>query len=179
MTSIAFEMGAVFLLAGMLMFGSAHGLIPRSVRNIGAPILVCIALFGFLMWRFGADLMANARANAAPWFATSASSQPAPAQPAPASPSHAAKVAPPAVKGIVIREVVSAPAEPGPAAVQPVAAKAIPDMPTPKIPIEEADAKPAPQSSGNSPYDSGVKRAVTSVGHFLHIGGKKQSQAPQ
>ncbi|HEY1755946.1 MAG TPA: hypothetical protein VGG72_11155 [Bryobacteraceae bacterium] len=185
MTSIAFEMGAVFMLAGMLMFGSAHGLIPRSVRNIGAPILICIALFGFMLWRFGGDLMANARANAAPWFATSApatsspatsgsatagSSQPALSLPNQAStPFPARKPAAPAVERIVIREVVAAPAESAPPAPALVAEKA----------VEGAEGKVSPEAAGSSPYDSGVKKAVKSVGHFLHIGGKKKDQAPQ
>lgn len=36
----------------------------------------------------------------------------------------------------------------------------------------DAGPKAAVESSGSSPYDSGVKRAVKSVGHFLHIGRK-------
>jgi hypothetical protein len=172
-------MGAVFLLAAMLMFGSAHGLIPRSLRNAGAPILVGVALVGFLIWRFGPDLYTAARSNAAPWFATA---EPAPVGPAPsgkAPAARAAKSAAPSVKGIVIREVVSAPTEPARPAEALIAAKPIAEKPIAEKPIEVADAKPAApeSSSGSSPYDSGVKRAVKSVGHFLHIGGEKKPAA--
>src|ERR1700677_2901799 len=102
MDSIAFEMGAVFLLAGLLMFASAHGFIPRSLRNIGAPILVGVALVGFLIWRFGTDLYANARSNVGPWFATSwfatswfATAEPAQAEASPAGPAPSGKIAAP------------------------------------------------------------------------------------
>lgn len=183
MNSIAFELGAVFLLAGMLMFGSAHGFIPRSLRNIGAPILVGVALVGFLIWRFGPDLYAAARSNAAPWFATSesATSAPAQAEAAPAGPAPSGKapaarpVKPvtPDAKAIVIREVVSPPETAPPA----VTEKPIAEEPVAEEPIADAAQKPAPESSASSPYDSGVKRAVKSVGRFLHIGGKKEQPA--
>jgi hypothetical protein len=184
MNSIAYEMGAVFLLAAMLMFGSAHGFIPRSLRNAGAPIVVGVLLVGFLTWRFGPDLWENARSNASPWFATS---QPAPAEPSPSQPASSqpapagkapaprpAKSVAPSVTGIVIREVVPSPIELSPTEPAPpvIVAGPITDKP-----IEVADAKPAPESSGSSPYDSGVKRAVKSVGRFLHIGGKKAPAA--
>jgi hypothetical protein len=196
MNSIAFEMGAVFLLAGMLMLASAHGLIPRSLRNIGAPILVGVVLAGFLIWRFGPDLYANARSNAAPWFAASwfATAEPAQAEAHPAGPApsgkapatHRAKLVTQDAKAIVIREVVSAPAEATPPAVavsetpvaeEPIAAKPVAAKPIPPKSVDDAVAKPAPESSGSSPYDSGVKRAVKSVGRFLHIGGKKEQPA--
>jgi outer membrane biosynthesis protein TonB len=35
-------------------------------------------------------------------------------------------------------------------------------------------AKTAAESSGSSSYDSGVKRAIKSIGHFLHIGRRKE-----
>jgi hypothetical protein len=190
MNSIAYEMGAVFLLAAMLMFGSAHGFIPRSLRNAGAPIVAGVLLVGFLIWRFGPDLWENARSNGSPWFASSqpapaapASSQPASSQPAPAGKAPAprpAKSVAPGVTGIVIREVVPAPTELSPAEPAPpvIVAGPIADKPVAEKPIGVADAKPAPESSGSSPYDSGVKRAVESVGRFLHIGGKK-APAPQ
>jgi hypothetical protein len=180
MNSIAFELGAVFLLAGMLMFGSAHGFIPRSLRNIGAPILIGVALVGFLIWRFGPDLYATARSNAAPWFATSefATSEPVQAEEAPAT--HPAKPVTPDAKAIVIREVVS-PAEAAPPPARGVteksAEKPIAQEPIAAKPVDEAAQKPTPESSANSPYDSGVKRAVKSVGRFLHIGGKKEQPA--
>ncbi len=155
MNSIAYEMGAVFLLAAMLMFGSAHGFIPRSLRNTGAPILIGVALLGFLIWRFGPDLYANARSNVAPWLTTSQPPRADPASaPAPSPAPHPAKPSAPRVEGIVIREVVSPPAEAAPALVE--------------------ASKPVDTLAQEPHNDRGVKRAVKSVGHFLHIGRHKE-----
>jgi hypothetical protein len=176
-STLAFEIGAVFLFAAMLMFGSAHGFIPRSMRSVGAPILVGVVLVGFLMWRFGPDLYANMRSTAAPWFASeSATSEASPAKTsetgnasarAPvksaAPKAHAAKQAYPAANKVVIRDVVTAP-EVHPA-VEPAQLAAAP--------------APVADASDTSPYDSGVKRAVKSVGHFLHIGAKRKEPAAQ
>jgi hypothetical protein len=186
-STLAYEIGAVFLFAAMLMFGSAHGFIPRSLRNIGAPIIIGVALVGFVIWRFGPDLYANARSTAAPWFAT-----PEPATPAPASSealptptaatdpvksatakAHVANQAHPAANGIVIRDVVPVPAEPA----RPIIA-APPIAETPAA-GKVAEAAPEADATGSSPYDSGAKRAVKSIGHFLHIGGKKKEPDPQ
>jgi hypothetical protein len=180
MDSIAFEMGAVFLLAGMLMFGSAHGFIPRSLRNLGAPILVVGALIGFLVWRFGADMSANAHATIRSISGSSSTSSGAPpgetvtggkaTTPNPEK-SAIARQKYPSSNGIVIRDA-------RPSETQPVPP---PDNAVAEHGAGEPAAKPAPDSTDStvsSPYDSGAKRAVKSVGRFLHIGGKKQT-SPQ
>ena len=187
---LAYEIGAVFLFAAMLMFGSAHGLIPRSLRNIGVPIIVGVALVGFAIFRFGPELYANARSTATPWFAMP---EPAPAEATPAEPqppapppaksaatkAYAPKPADPGANSIVIRDVVSEPAQPAPSieAAPPITAES---QSTKKV----ADATPLAYATGDSPdgsspYDSGAKRVVKSIGHFLHIGGKKKDPAAQ
>lgn len=84
----------------------------------------------------------------------------------------------------MIHEVVPARTQPAPAAEAlvvekpaeetPIEERPIPEKPAAAKPIEVVAVKPAVESSGSSPYDSGVKRAVKSVGRFLHIGGKKE-----
>jgi len=156
MTSIAFEMAAVFLLAALLMFGSAHSLIPRSLGNAGGPVVVGALLLAFLIWRFWPDLYATARSNAAPWLAapSPAATAPAPAQPSPSQPAPAAKalalrpaspVAAPGVKGIVIREVLPATIEPAPPAAaliveKPAAAASIDESQSPRNPAPQNQA---------------------------------------
>jgi hypothetical protein len=186
-STLAYEIGAVFLFAAMLMFGSAHGFIPRSLRNIGAPVIVGVALVGFLIWRFGPDLYANARSTAAPWFATPEPATSAPARseapPTPAATTgpvkstaekaHASKQPYPAANGIVIRDVIPVPAEPA----RPI--EAAPPIAETQSTGKVAEAAPVADSTGSSPYDSGAKRAVKSIGHFLHIGGKKKDPEAQ
>jgi hypothetical protein len=181
MDSIAFEMGAVFLLAGMLMFGTAHGFIPRSLRNIGAPILVVGALIGFLVWRFGADMSAHAREtirSISGSGSTSSSDTPVASSGEPPVRGKAATPNPviskqkyPSSNGIVIRDA-------GPTEIQRIPPA---DSPVAEQSAHAPQAKQVPDStdsSGSSPYDSGVKRAFVNVEHALHIGGKKQT-SPQ
>jgi hypothetical protein len=182
-SSLAYEIGAVFLFAAMLMFGTAHSVIPKSVRNIGAPVFVSVALAGFLIWRFGPDLYANMRSNAAPWFPAA---EPIPAEtasPAPtAVPDKSKPFAPkanvsgqvnPNRNGVVIHDF--APASPDVAlpAVQAVV-ETLPAEKPAGTRGKEPEEKFRTDDSAGSPYDSGVKRAVKSVGHFLHIGRKKE-----
>jgi hypothetical protein len=172
--SIAYELGAVFLLAAMLIFGSAHGFIPRSLRNAGVPVIVGVALLGFLIWRFGPEMWSTARSNAAPWLATSPAS---PAEEVPSPPPLPAKPPVPSLKGVAIRDV------------RPPEIPRLPEIPAvPEVPrrivvapaekpAEDADEKAVPEVSSSAPKDHGVKKAVKSVGRFLHIGGKKEQPA--
>jgi hypothetical protein len=198
-STFAYEIGAVFLLAALLMLGTVSGFVPRILRTGAAPIFFGVALLGFVVYRFGPDLYAG-------WLSIGAvapslaSSRPALAGPVPAPEptrsaaphAHAAKQPEAHWKTIIIDDSVPAATEP---------------PPPPGRLIEDADAKPAVQSSAltehadttpaakssaltgdtgnaaaesccNSPYDSGIRRAVKSIGHFLHIGRKKE-QAPQ
>jgi hypothetical protein len=153
----------------MLMFGSAHGLIPRGLRNAGAPICVGVALLGFLIWHFWPDLYANARSirALAPNFVTS---RPAPAAATPAARparssaphSRAAKLPEAKWKTIIVDDSVPALTEPVPA---PLA-----------TPAQSADTTPSAESSGSAPHHNGAKRAIKSIGHFLHIGPRKKTE---
>jgi hypothetical protein len=165
---LAYQIGGVFLLAAMLMFGSSHGLIPRSLRNAGTTMCVGVALFGFLIWHFWPDLYAKARSIGAlaPSLTTS---RPAPApasRPKRSAAPHASATKQPETKWKTIIVDDSVPAATGP-------------VPTPSSGTgADTASKPAAESSSSSPgsstNDSGAKRAIKSVGHFLHIGPKKK-----
>lgn len=173
-STLAYEIGAVFLLAALLMYGTANGLVPRSLR-VGKtfPILLAAGALVFAIYRFGLDLYADWR-SASPVEPGATAARPAPAgrTPAPgpaksgAPPARATKQ-PDANRKTIIIESVPAPADPlatpsGKPAENAAEAKTA------------ADTKPAPKSSDSSPYDSGVKRAIKSVGRFLHVERKKE-----
>lgn len=176
-STLAYEIGAVFLLAALLMYGTANGFVPRFLR-VGKtfPVLLAAGTLAFAVYRFGPDVYAD-------WLSTAAvaprltPSQPTPAAPASAPPprksgAHQARATqqPEAnSKTLVIVESV-------PAAADPAATPA-------EKPAENAantktaaatDTKAAAKSSDSSPYDSGVTHAIKSVGRFLHIGHKKE-----
>lgn len=166
---LAYQIGGLFLLAAMLMFGSAHGLIPRSLRNAGVPICVGVALLGFLIWHFWPDLYARVRSirALAPSFTTS---QPAPAAARPAArPTRSAAPHPRAAKQpeakwktIIVDDSVPAATEPVPT--------------PPATPAQSTDTTPSAESSSGAPHDNGTKRAIKSIGHFLHIGPKRKTE---
>jgi hypothetical protein len=164
---LAYQIGGVFLLAAMLMFGSAHGLIPRGLTNAGVPICVGAALLGFLIWHFWPELYANARSigTLAPSLTTS---RPAPAAPAPAArPKRSPAPHPTVAKQPEVKWKTTIVDDSVPAAAEPVS--------TPiGSPAESVDTTPAAESSGSAPHDGGAKRAIKSIGHFLHIGRKKK-----
>jgi hypothetical protein len=175
-STLAYEIGAVFLLAALLMYGTANGFVPRSLR-VGKtfPILLAAAALVFAIYRLGPDLYEDWRSAsaAAPGVTTA---QPAPAERTPASgpttsgapPARATTQANTNWKTIVIESV--------PAAADPAT------TPGGKPAENAADTKiatatgiqPAAKSSAGSPYDSGVKRAVKSVARFLHVERKKE-----
>jgi hypothetical protein len=158
-------MVAVFLLTCLLVFGSAHGFLPRSLGKIGAPILVVGALIGFLIWRFGPDMPSDADAamrsssasDSTPNATSEASSSENAASAKATSPNLKKRAIPqqkyPSVNGVVvIRHFVPATAEPAP-------------LKGPAAPQDalEPGAKPASESSDSpvsSLYDSGAKRAI-------------------
>jgi len=200
-STFAYEIGAVFLLAALLMYGTVSGLIPRAFRaGKPAPIFFGIALLGFAIYRFGPDLYAGwLSIGAVAPSLTSSRPTPAEATPAPhpvrpaASKANAQRQPNSGWKTIVLNDSVPAPTEPAPPvgkAIEDTDAKPAAESPTL---TERADTTPAAESSAltgqtgrkaagesccNSPYDSGAKRAIKSIGHFLHIGQRKE-QNPQ
>ncbi len=173
-STLAYEIGAVFLLAALLMYGTANGLVPRSLR-VGKtfPVLLAAGVLAFAIYRFGPDLYAD-------WLSATAVApgvpaiRPTPAgrTPAPgpaksgAAPVRAAKQ-PDTNRKTIIVESVPAPADPAATPVDKPAENAA-DAKT------VTDTKTAAKSSDSSPYDSGVKRAIKSVGRFLHVERRKE-----
>ena len=148
-SNISFEVGALLLLAAMLMYGTVTGFVPRMFRRgTAAPMFVAVAVAGFVVYRFGPDISSYA-----------GSLLPRPANAAAVVTQPAKQEAPrkkPAVQNWRRTDVDAAP----PVIVEP--------DPAPSDPAKGADA-----SSDDSPYDSGIKRAAKHVGRFLHIGKKK------
>lgn len=175
----AYEIGAVFLLAALLMFGTMSGFIPRSFRaGKPAPIVLGVLMLGYALYRFGPDLSAGWRSIVAN-SPNIASPHPTPAAstlatPAPATP-HARATHPAthrqttAIDGSVPTLSGSAPVA------NPAEAPGADATPLAK-PLFAANGAPAPSGEppGGSPYDSGIKRVFKSVGHVLHIGRRKE-----
>ena len=165
-STFAYEIGAAFLLAALLMYGTLSGFIPRTLRaGKSLPIFLAAALLLLAIYQFSPDLSAvwsSIRANAPDRVST----PPAPAVSAstphpalPATPHEDVKKRPaPRWKSIVLDASV-------PPAIEPTAVTPEPAQISP----------PAAESSGSSPYDSKAKRAVKAVGRFFHIGRKKKS----
>jgi hypothetical protein len=173
-STLAYEIGAVFLLAALLMYGTANGLVPRSLR-VGKtfPMLLAAGALAFAIYRFGPDLYADWRSASAIEPGVTAA-QPAPAGRTPA-PVPAKSGAPPATatkqsdthwKTIIVESVPAA-ADPG----APPGGKPAENAADAKT---ATDTKSAAKSSDSSPYDSGVTRAIKSVGRFLHVERKKE-----
>jgi hypothetical protein len=159
MNLIAYQIGGVFLLAGLFIFGTmVKGIVPEAFRA-GKPlgILVLLGALGLGIYHYRLDLEAG--------WSSLFESAPAPA-------SAAAAAAP------------NVPGKPAPR-MRPAAAAAPAPVPQPKIIIvEEAPAAetttalvpaPAPEvASSDAPADAPkgnrLKRGVKSVGHFLHLG---------
>jgi hypothetical protein len=175
-STLAYEIGAVFLLAALLMYGTANGFVPRSLR-VGKtfPILLAAGALAFAIYRLGPDLYAGWLSAVAmapsltPSRTTTAAPMPATAPAKSTAPPPRASKQPAAnSKTLVIVESVPATGDPA--------------APPSGTPAQDAaakttaatDSKPAAKSSDSSPYDSGVKRAVKSVGRFLHVGRKKE-----
>ena len=56
-STLAYEIGALFLLAALLMYGTVGGFIPRSLSTgSGLPILLGVVVLAFAIYRFGPDL---------------------------------------------------------------------------------------------------------------------------
>jgi hypothetical protein len=175
-STLAYEIGAVFLFAALLMYGTANGLVPRSLR-VGKtfPILLGAAALGFAIYRLGPELYDGwLQATAGAPNLTSSRTTTAAPTPAPHPAKSGAPQASPSKqsethwKTIVIESV--------PAAANPVATpggKPAENPPGSKA-TAAAGAQTAANSSDSSPYDSGATRAIKSVGRFLHLGRKKE-----
>jgi hypothetical protein len=170
----AYEIGAIFLLVALLMYGTLSGFIPRSFHaGKPAPIILGVLLLGYALYRFGPDLSSGWRSIANPPNSASPHPTPAAATPATPGPSHAK-----AMRSATHRQTAandSVPILSGPAPLANPAEAPGAYQTQPAKPLVAANGAPAPsgEPTSGSPYDSGVKRAIKSVGHFLHIGRKR------
>ncbi len=152
-SNISFEVGALLLLAAILMYGTVTGFVPRMFRrSTAAPMFVAVAVAGFVVYRFGPDISSYA-----------GSLLPRPA--------NAAAVVTLPAKEEAPRKVIKKPAVQNWRTTDVDAAVPVIVEPPPAV---SDPAKGIEASSEDSPYDSGIKRAAKHLGRFLHIGRKKE-----
>jgi hypothetical protein len=151
------------------MFGTVNGFTGRF-RMGTAPLMAIVgALLLFLLYRHAADIAALLPSFRTPEHIAEPVVQQAPAAPVVHPRPRAAKPEPP-FRGVVT-ELDQEPAVASPPNSAPAAA------PTPGV---EPQAAPDPDNylapHENSPYDSKTKRAMRSVGRFLHVIPKEPMQ---
>jgi hypothetical protein len=173
---LAYQIGAVFFLVVLFMVGTmTRGLFSADLfKNIKLTVFVVVALLvGFFVYHDLPDLSSYLNFDFNKPAGTAQAPEPAPA-PAPVTPAVAVKRASaprPAVKMGEVR--IIQPADPEPeVAVQPAAVVVPPSPVSQPSVIAETRALPAKEvvapESGNR-----VKKAINSVGHFLHLGHKQ------
>ncbi len=150
----AYQIGGVFLLMALFMYGtSVSGFFPKLGRH-GKTVGIVIAVIGLaaLVVHYAPEWMEQARTA---WIGTP-EPKPAPAVAAKPSPKPRARIAKAAVP------VPAAAPEPEPKMI------IVPeDLPEPK-PVIETPVEPAGASNTDA-YDSKLKHAAKSVGRFLHV----------
>jgi|SRR5579875_140518 hypothetical protein len=165
MTSISFEVGAVFLLAAMLLYGSLSGFLPRALHaGKAAPIGIGCCLLAYALYRTVPELpnlWRDADSRPAPQI-----SSPGPAIPPAAGPKRGRAAAPTTPRQQSWKTTTVGDSIPPP---QPAAEPADPSADPSPVPPAPSSSEPA---SPDDPYDSGIKRGIKRVGRFLHIGGK-------
>lgn len=184
----AYEIGGIFLLGALFMYGTLSGLIPRSFRaGRPASIVLGVLLLGYALYRFGPDLSAGLRSVAGdPSSATSPRPTPAvvvlrPDKPAPPR-TKATRQPAPQWKTTIVDDSVPQASEPAPeVVVSPPASRGGPEnadaIPSAKPFVGAAESPvPTAESPDGSAYDSGVKRAIESVGHFVNFGRTRERQ---
>ena len=155
-SAFAFEIGAIFLLVAMLMYGTMSGFVPRLFQDGKLVVIIlCVALLGFAAYKFLPDLYRRAF----PEPGGALISQPPP-QPVPA-PLHRQSRKQPETgwKTTVLDDSIPQGSNPEP---EPAA---------PLEPAREVKADPQPDESPKN--GNRVKRAAKSVGRFLHIHPEK------
>jgi hypothetical protein len=159
MNQIAYEVGGVFLLAGLFIFGTmVKGFVPDAFRD-GKPlgILCLLAIFGFAVYRWLPELEAGWSSLTGSTTATAAAPPATGKSIATKAPVRLHAVAPaPQPKIIIVEAAASAETT---TAIAPEAAP---------VEIESPDVPAESPKQGNR-----VKRAVKSVGHFLHLGHRQ------
>jgi hypothetical protein len=167
-SQLAYEIGAVFLLAALLMFGSMPGLSRRFKLGGGTTVALGVALVAFGLYHYWDQILALAAPSdsagrvSAP---TASASTSAPAKGTPAK--HRSTRAPePIEKTIVVEEV-------------PAERTIVPALVQDKTPAaEKPETQSAPHPCEKSPYENKARRALKSVGCGRHIIRKKDAQQP-
>lgn len=179
MTSLlAYQIGGIFLLCAMLMWGTMGGFMPRALR-VGKPasLFILCALLAFALYRFGPDMLAMLPS------ATSLAPDVTPSRPAGAQtavPPPQRRISSPSPQrepAAKWKAPVISPSEPV-AVSSPPAQTVAPERAEP-APAVIPPSQPEPQkwdSSDSSPYDSKTKRAIKAAGRFLHITKRKKDQ---
>jgi|GEM_PF-1865716 len=173
LTTFSYEIGAVFLLAALLMYGTRSGFILPSFQ-VGklTSIILGVLMLVFGIYHLGPDLsaawssmFASATNSASPPQTPAIEAAPRPSKPA-ASHAKAADQLAPHWKTVVVDDAVPAPTE---------AAQSSANASSPASPASEqadttrSEKPPSSESSDESPHDRRIKRAVKRVGRFLHI----------
>jgi hypothetical protein len=176
--TLAYQIGAMFLLAALFMAGSrAKSLLGwqtlRALRMIA--LITGGALFAYIGYQKWPDIYAMARSAVVgpePPAAASTASEAAPSgATAPAGEVHRRAKAPATSTGPQYI-LYTAPETPAPSPLPASAAPAVAVSPAAVIPATPAEV---PAAGGAIAPESGNrgKRVIKSVGRFLHIGGKK------
>jgi hypothetical protein len=178
-SAISFEIGAVFLFATLILYASMSGFLSRAFQaGKPAPIILGVFILGLVAYRFRPDLSTawhSLTANTRDAVTPALTPAPTPS-PAAASPARPPTKRPPARwKGTVAYEMDTprASAQQAMSSAAPAAAalpQSAPDAQNAPLAVKDQSA----DMSGDSPYDSGLKRAAKRVGRFLHIGRKTQ-----
>jgi hypothetical protein len=166
-SQLAYEIGAVFLLAALLMFGSVQGFMGRFRLGGGAMVALGAAVVVFGLYHYWDQILALAAPtdSAAHVSAPAApASAPAPVKRTPAR-RGSTRAPEPTEKIIVVEEV---PAE---RIIVPAAPEKSPTAEKPEI-----ETRSVPDPCEKSPYESKARRAMKSMGCGLHIIRKKNAE---
>jgi hypothetical protein len=176
-SQLAYEIGAVFLLAALLMFGTAQGFTGRFRLGSGAMVVLAVATAAFGVYHYWDQILALV----APTDAAAHVSAPVtPASTSPPAESAAAKhhsirtpESAPTEKIIVVEEVLGERVNIPPASNVPHSK--VEDR-TPEA--DKPEAQSAPDPCEKSPYEGKARRALKSMGCGLHIIRRKDAQQP-
>jgi len=162
---LAYEIGAVFLLAAMLMWGSSARFFPNFRLGPGTLAAAGIALSVFAVFRYGGEVWSSFAPSASAAAPATAASVPARiSTPLPVKPA----APPPHWKTVVVDQALAD------REAIPVAAAAAPaPAPEPKplaapVASQLSEAPPAGPCE-TSPYQSKIKRALKAAGCATHI----------
>ncbi len=174
-STLAYEIGGVFLLAALFMYGTmVRGFIPDIFKNAKlAGLVVGIVALGLIAYQWFPEVSFALRSAFMPSTVTpQASALPVPAEPAPVRRQVTKQVQP--APRAVIADGPSHP--PMPATIQPADSATLVSRDvradTPEV-THAAAIKSDPEHTSEPSSENRAKRVVKSVGHFLHIGREK------